>query len=164
MKTLCSFAFLFLVSITTLYSQSLPRSAIVASAMESESAGINISVTFGQAGIVGNLEKNDISLLVGFQQPDGESYTTTIDVWLDYKLDIYPNPFRDKFSILISGNEDQNYTFSLHSVTGQKVSLSGQGKVGETKTINGAFLPPGLYILSVSLDDMTRTDRLLLTY
>jgi hypothetical protein len=68
------------------------------------------------------------------------------------QVTIYPNPFHHNTNLVVSGADNETYTYTLHSVNGQLVE-QGSGTINQVQTIAEAQ-SKGMYMLTV----LTSTD------
>ena len=101
----------------------------------------NNFVTYSANAVTGTIEQ---PLLLDFSMPENN-------------IAVYPNPFRDKFYVLVSSNETDNVQLILSDITGRQ--LLKETKTVESGTnrleINGSSLGTGIYILQVTANGVT---------
>ncbi|MBN8695621.1 MAG: VCBS repeat-containing protein [Bacteroidetes bacterium] len=65
----------------------------------------------------------------------------------DWKVDVFPNPANDYFTIKIIGEENASYSFELYNLLGQ--SIFKKRITSNAETINTESIPQGVYICKV---------------
>jgi len=72
------------------------------------------------------------------------------------EIDVYPNPFTDKFSVVLRPEKRAFATIQVVDVTGRQMVSLGNATADEGMAVfhfNGAALPPGIYFIRIYLDN-----------
>jgi hypothetical protein len=91
---------------------------------------------------------------------NGDSYSTNIksksgDHW---SIIAYPNPFDNSTNLVVSGSNEDAFTYTVHAVTGQLV-WKGTG-TSNTEISLGDGLASGVYVVAVQLADDVKTIKI----
>lgn len=139
---------LFSLSFQGICAQFLTRTVISAMGLNSLINGIYTSSTVGES-ISGTLNHNYTYLTQGFQQPLIINKEDPGILNLD-AIDVYPNPFIDKISIVIEVKDINNYSVEILSIQGRELySLKLNNIYSGIYELNLEDLPSGVYLLQI---------------
>lgn len=129
----------------TIFSQQISRDAITSAGESGMIASNNISWSIGQV-FVEKISSNEITFTQGFQQPFLKNSTSVFENFNSGKIDIYPNPIRDIFTVRSASSAKQE--IQIFNVFGQRI-LSDEFRSEKIFTLNR--LPSGSYFVQILL-------------
>ncbi len=101
--------------IGSIQAQSIEREVIASSGMETE----QLSWTVGET-VVGTHEQGTVVLTQGYQQGYYSITQKIEETAVDFDIEVYPNPVREKLFVKIPYSE-KSYSLEMYDITGQKV-------------------------------------------
>jgi len=72
---------------------------------------------------------------------------------------VYPNPFQTGTTLLVSGSDNTEYTYTIYAISGQIVE-TGTGTSGQTTTI-AESISNGMYMLTINTATKTQTVKII---
>lgn len=143
---------LFLFGLNAAPAQSLERTVVSTSGGEWNKSAISLEYTIGET-MVGSLSNSSLDLSQGFNQANAKSSGAIAKI-TDPSILIYPNPFKDFFSI--EAEKELVYEiYNQHSQLVQKGSIRANGKL----KINSSGWSSGIYQLICIDNQGVRTSK-----
>ncbi len=147
------FFLLTLLSIASLsYTQFVSRHVFLSGGELLDNEQLGLSISIGQAGLVGSFLKGNIEFNLGFQQMESSASTSIEDISHSNQILVFPNPFTDQITIEFKAPYSNNFECFLFNSLGFHRLHWDKHYFGENeriKTIDTRFLLPGIYQLVI---------------
>ena len=137
--------------LANIQAQTIEREVIASSGMETE----QLSWTVGEA-VVGTHQQGELILTQGYQQGYYSITQKIEETAVDFGIEVYPNPVREKLFVKIPSSE-ASYSLEMYDITGKKVFE--QKDVSQEVTIRMDKYASSTYFLKV-----LENDKLVATY
>ena len=133
-----------------LNAQSISQSVVASGGDFFASAGYNLSSTTGEI-MTETFTTAGYTLTQGFQQIDG-SFVGVKELYQNYHISVYPNPFREAVFVSFNNPNNQICQIELTDLIGRTYSQPGTGTRLENgvQTIDTRNLAAGIYFIHVS--------------
>jgi hypothetical protein len=78
------------------------------------------------------------------------------------EINLYPNPVKDKLTINLGENPEENFTIGIYDIMGRKVYMEEKMEINSSSIeINLSALPSGYYILQLGSATTNKTMQIL---
>lgn len=112
------------------------------------SKGVIFSQTIGQLSVIGTTSTPNHTFQQGFQQSFSSILESKISI-ADFSVIVYPNPFVESFTILVSSVSDQEMAIRVTSILGQLIYQGNMLPLQTQKTIPFGSYPSGTYLVQL---------------
>jgi RecB family endonuclease NucS len=125
-------------------------SAGSSTASRSNSSGIYLIQSVGQASVIGTFQSGKTAVRQGFVQPPDKIRIQKISQEL--QLHVYPNPVGDELTIQFKEEVSERPSVRFYNAQGQVVQ-SEEADISQEHKTNVALLHPGFYILEIRMSN-----------
>ena len=135
-------------------SQEISRHVVATSGNSSSADDLVLSWTIGQAGLIGTSSQGNLTLSSGFQQGDTIYYSGISENEEGLSLKVYPNPFRENFTIAFDTDMTGDFSYLISDLNGttllEKNHIKFHGN-GFKELVPAANYHTGVYTLLLTL-------------
>ena len=147
-KNLLITIFLYFICCISARAQQISRSVISSFGHSLTSSGVYLSQTVGQSGSTTQVSNKQIALHQGFEQ--SSVYNKPSILVQNVNLNVYPNPNRGIFNLLVDASFQSNYDCVIYDAIGKQVhKLSGLSNMIQEINLLGS-LSAGTYFVHVT--------------
>lgn len=147
-KNLLFAIFLYFICCISARAQQISRSVISSFGCSIKTSGVYLSQTVGQSGSTEQVSNKQIALHQGFEQ--SSFYTKPSVLVQNVNINVYPNPNRGIFNLLVDASFQSNYDCEIYDAIGKQIhKLSGYSNNIEQINLSG-ILSAGTYFIHVT--------------
>jgi hypothetical protein len=112
-------------------------------------AGTFVKQTIGQQSVIGNSQKNKMTVSQGFQKSNGKTSVAS-KIKIGISTVVYPNPVEDKLNFRFSSSIPGNIKVVIFDLLGRAVYQEEKSASQNILTIDNINLPSGSYIIKLN--------------
>ena len=156
------FIALFLVSFSSIYSQTLHHQMLSAQGTSTTlSNGVFVSQTIGQQSVIGNYTKDGVTYGQGFQQSAWSKYIKQNDALSSITTTTYPNPFVQTINFQFSKPITDLISVMIFDIRGRLIYQESKLAVENILTIELPQLASSNYLVKLSASNYTYYTQIL---